>query len=244
MAITRTDLGGNNAKAATSVILVSSITVSAGDTLIVLTSTDNNTGITVKLQNSGGSDLNTFANDKTLFFSGNVAGNCFRLSSPTTGSNLRVQLSATNSQSMAGRVIKVTGLPTDVTPINSSGGTGSASPYLPGISGTYTVAPNSGADVIIFGVVAAEGPGDDTAGTWSLGLGAGGRSGTTGGGAAGNVTINEGFVIQSTTYSQTNAAIYTPSTARDYTAFLVGYQEATSGTPLTLSVTDDLNAAF
>lgn len=91
-----------------------------------------------------------------------------------------------------------------------------------GATGTST-APSSGNFTTthpisaLMGVVGTEGPSGDTAGTWSNSFTAGNRSGTTGNPAAGNVTAAEGFRIV-TTGTLTTAAAKTGMTSRDWGA--------------------------
>lgn len=90
-------------------------------------------------------------------------------------------------------------------------------------TGSITSTPNSGADVAWVGAVGTEGPDGDTAGTWVNPNNAGQRLGTTGGGAASNVTVSEGYEIVSVEVTQ--ALSKTGMTSRDWAAVMATYKE-------------------
>lgn len=101
----------------------------------------------------------------------------------------------------------------------SSTGTGSGTNPKSG-----TTATTSQADEILIGSIGTEGPSGDDVGTWQQSFTAGVRVGTSGGGAAGNVTISEGYRIVSS--ASTYEAEKTGITDRDWSAAIATYKEA------------------
>jgi hypothetical protein len=79
------------------------------------------------------------------------------------------------------------------------------------------------ADEILIGGIGWEGPDGDDAGTWQNSFNAGQRLGTTGGGAASNITVQEGFLIVAATDAYT-AAVTRTANSRDWAAVIATYK--------------------
>lgn len=80
------------------------------------------------------------------------------------------------------------------------------------------------AEEFLFGIVATEGPVGDITGTWQYSFLGGERPGTTGGAAASNITLSEGFRIVNV--QNTYAAAKTGIRSRPWTAAIATYRAA------------------
>ncbi len=97
---------------------------------------------------------------------------------------------------------------------------------------TLATAATTANDEFLLGVIGSQGPNGDTAGTWGSDTSTNGqRLGTTGGSATGNVTISEGYAIQSAT--GTRSASKSGITSRNCDAIVVTFKAGTNAYSLT-----------
>lgn len=136
----------------------------------------------------------------------------------------------------AGVVIEVDGL--GASPFDKAS-TGTGSDTNPKSGATAATAQ---ADELLVGGIGTEGPDGDAAGTWQQSFNNGQRLGTTGGGAAGNVTASEGYLVVSST--GTYEAEKTGITDRDWSACIATYKGAAAAEgPANLKTVDGLAKA-
>ncbi len=239
MAIVRTALGTGQDKTAAITLTIGNV-VAAGDQLIAILAGDVvNTTIVQYKPSSGAAAENFGETDVTALNSGNVGVSIFRLSNPTpsTDGTALITTSGGTGNARALVVIKVSGL-ADSPFDKSASSTGSS------LAATSTAtATLSQADEICIGGIGWEGPVEDNDGTWQNSFNAGQQDGTTGGGAASNITVNEGYLIVSATTAQT-AALTRTSNSRDWAAAIATYKGAASATPLTQTAADTLNVPW
>jgi hypothetical protein len=205
MAIVRTALGTGSNKS--SGIEFSPVIATAGDQFIVVAAGDSiDTSVTYGSQN--------FTLDVSATNSGNVVAAIWRLSNPIPGTN---SVTTNLLTSHAACLLRITGL--------------AASPFDKSSTGTGTgLTPSSGATgttiqegELIIGSIGWEGPVEDQDGTWQNSFSAGQQAGTTGGGAASNITVDEGYRIVSATGAYT-AALTRTLNGRDWAAAIATYR--------------------
>ena len=218
MAIVRTPLGTSQTKSSSGVVINLSGLIST-DALIVVAAGDI-TSVTCKLRVVT-VDLESFVKDVSADNAGNVVTDIWSLAqcgaSAATATNVAVDW-VTTGNAYAAALIKVTGLATSGIFDQSSTSTGSSLTANSGASGTTTVA-----DELLIGGIGWEGPDGDNVGTASNSFTLGERLGTTGGGAAGNITAQEIYRIVSATGAYTAEVVRTAN-SRDWAAAIATYK--------------------
>jgi hypothetical protein len=214
MAITRTALGTGAVKS-TSVDVTIGNVVAAGDQLFVIVAQDPGAN-PIRYQPQSGAASEFFTEDVAASHA-DVVARVMRLSNPTPSIDSTAVVGSNNNVTIAIAIIKVSGL--DTSPFDkSSAGTGSSLEATSGATGT-----TAQANEILIGAIGWEGPDGDDAGTWQNSFSTGQRIGTTGGGAASNVTIQEGYLIVSATGAYT-AAVTRTANSRDWAAAIATYK--------------------
>lgn len=193
--------------------------VSAGDIVIACVASDSNC-LVYQSQSGGGSTLMTLVEE--AINSGNVIARiwwCTWISSAYV--TVKISFSADGAAAIS--AYKVTGL--SASPVDKKA-TGTGSSTTPSTAATAALTQ---ADELVIGAVATEGPNGDTAGSWTTGAGyvSGNeqRLGTTGAGAASNVTISSAAEVVSATTAQTAAK--TGITDRDWAAVIATFKGET-----------------
>jgi len=224
VATTRTLLGSNALKTglpvATTWTALTSITLSAGDTLIVLSAL-NNANTFVKATWNG-IDLANDAINKANVTSCWMNACSLYITSGGTG-NLVLTNSVNWSTVAAVGVIaiKVTGLASsgafDQWALNGAAGT--ATPVT-GTTGTLAQA-----DEFLVSILGFLGPNTDAAGTWGGDTpNAGARVGTSGGGAASNIVLDEGYLLDSSSTTAKQGSKSGVGGTRGYCGLIVTYK--------------------
>lgn len=189
MAITRTAKGTAQSKAANTTLTISSVSLTAGDLLVVGIGYE--TDFALNTVEWGARDLKLTADSAAT--QGDTRVRIYRVRVKNTDTR---DLTATWAGNMSARCMFATAVTE-----TSKKDVGSTATFAAG-----TTAPNTGtavtstvADTISIAAFVSGGPSGDTAGTAGDGHTLGQRVGTTGGGAASNVTIQETFEILSAT---------------------------------------------
>lgn len=235
MAITiqHSDVYGSFNKGTSSWIAIGGIiplaNFAVGDWVIAIVAADTNTGPTAFAWNNGQGSFELFSTPVAALNSGNVSIKIVIakiLTKPTNESYITVTGMTTGDSKVAQGYI-VRGLHATSPFDASSTGTGTSTSPSSGASATLAQS-----DEIVIGGVGTEGPYEDTAGTWTTGTGnvSGNekRYGTTGGGAASNITCSVAAEIVSATTAQTAAK--TGITSRDWAAAVATFKGAAAAT--------------
>lgn len=219
-AITRTAQGTAQTKTAASVTC-GSFDPADTDRVVVVLAADDLTNILVEW-NATGFDFNQ---DVAVLNPGNAKVQVWSASGADLVGSSSILVTITAGASYACACLTLgggNGLPVFDT---SAGGSGTGTDAS--TSDSITCTPNSGSDCAWVGNVGTEGPDGDTSGTWVNPNNAGQRLGTTGAGAAGNITVSEGFEIDAGAVTQ--ALSKTGMTSRDWGAALATYKEPAAG---------------
>jgi hypothetical protein len=223
MAITRTALGTAVNKAGTADFSLTGGVV-AGQILVVCGVHDygNDLGTPLRLLNISSGEASNLTIDAAAVNTSGVESAILSVIVPTTKAwdgqfpFIRYFVSA-DANAIA--VIRLDGLTS--TPIDKIS-TGIGSSLTASSGATSTTAQ---ADEILIGGIGWEGPDGDDAGTWQNSFNAGQRLGTTGAGAASNITVQEGFLIVAATGAYT-AAVTRTANSRDWAAAIATYKES------------------
>lgn len=225
LAIVRTALGTSQTKSSFPPSVTIGHNIVAGDTLFLVIAGDSLGSFTSEYFTNATTSGGLLTRDVVSANAGNVEVAIFRLSDPPASIDFQAHLTfnSTSGQSLTMAALRVSGLATS--PFDkSSVGTGTGTSPSSGAT-----APLAQADEICIGAVGTEGPVEDAAGTWSNSFNAGQRDGTTGGGAASNITVSEGYLIVAATTAQTAAK--TSITSRDWAAAIATYKGADAAFP-------------
>jgi hypothetical protein len=136
-----------------------------------------------------------------------------------TGATGNVVATDAGGNQISFAVIQVTGLTASPFDKFAGGSSGSGTTPTSGATATTTQASE-----LLVGAIATIGPVGDAAGTWSNGFNAGQRDGSTGGSAASNGTISEGYLVVSSTGAYTAAK--TGITSRSNSGAIATYKIA------------------
>jgi hypothetical protein len=204
MAIVVTSLG--TAQSKTGGAILSGLTFTQGDVIVCVAASDAGwlVNLFFRAQNSGATRQQIkAAPDVTATNAGNVVTSIGYLVIDADASSYDrlACYPATNGDSIAAAFYRVTGLA--ASPIDKSAtSTGTGTSPSSGATATLTQA-----DELIIGAIGTEGPDGDVAGSWTTGTsnvsGNEQRLGTTGGGAAGNITISSAAEVVSATTAAT-----------------------------------------
>lgn len=220
MAITRTALGVSANKVGADITFSVAGILTVGNTLVCITVADAATG-GVLLRAADTTLLGTFTNRVSA--ATDVICSIWELVNLTSTqvSNADLVRRTGGGTATAGACIELGGVASDPFDKTSSGiGTG-----LAATSGA--TATTAQADEILIGAIGWEGPVEDQDGTWQNSFSAGQQAGTTGGGAASNITVDEGYLIVSATGAYTGALTRTLD-GRDWAAAIATYKAATA----------------
>jgi hypothetical protein len=222
MAITRTAKGTAAGKTGTTTT-ITSVSLTAGDVLVIGYATDTSSG--------GGSSLTWNGHDlmveTTLFYIGsapanNTEGYLVAWVVPASGTSDIVLTSASGKA----RALFATSI-NAVNTADKSAANGSTSTSTTPSSGA--TATTTAADEILIGLIATNGPDGDTAGSWSNSFNNGQRLGSTGNAASSNMTVSEGYLIVSAT--QTATAAKTGITARAWIGAVITLKNVVAVAP-------------
>jgi hypothetical protein len=218
-------LGTSANKTGATTIVGTPSNITAGDLIIVVLAYDDNGAVTSDYRWNGVTSqaLNL---DVTSTNAGNVVARIFSgiatTSSNASGDVITSGPGAGGSKAVA--VFKASGIAA-VSPFDRSGtSTGSSLDGSTGASGT-----TAQADELLVGVVGWEGPVEDNDGSWAQ-CTAGQNDGTTGGGAASNITVHEGYDDTSGGIGSFICALTRTANSRDWAGAIATYK-AKSGAP-------------
>jgi FG-GAP repeat len=215
----RTALGTGNEKTATSPwTALSSVTLNAGDALLVcISSFDTVTGVTWN-----GTSMTQDATAGTPGTTGAVY--IYSLPNATAGTgNIVVTLSGASTKGKALTATAFSDLATSSMLDQTSAATGSSTGPSSGATATTTAA-----NELLFGCLSANGPVGDPAEPWGYNFTDGQRDGTTGGSTTSNMTAHDGYKTVGATgnYTATNYL----SISRAWQTAIATYKIITSGT--------------
>ena len=238
MAIVVTSIGTGQDKALSTTVSAPSASYAVGDWIIVVVAGDsaatdsNGNGL-----GSAGGNLSLTKNVE-IANTGNVITSIWSGKVLTAGTTtVNAGFGATDAKCIA--VYKVTGLADS--PFDKSV-TATGSSNSPDAGNTATAL--SQADELVIGAIGTEGPDGDTAGAWVTATNHADanvqRLGTTGAGAASNITVHSATIITTTTTAAGGGK--TGATSRDWAAAVATYKAA-SGTNYPLSMAGTLASA-
>ncbi len=218
--ITRTASGGASSKTS-STTLTQFITAAAGSSLVVTSAVQDGTiGVSAVAWNGA-----TFTSQNGFSGSG-ITCDIWVANNVPAGTNVLMTVTYTAAVvAKAFAVSEISGWPSgsavvDRNLLPTPGGAGGTSVNADsGLTATTT-----DANEYLAGNVSVNGPTGDGAPTWLNSFSAGQRLGTTGGGAASNCTVNEGFRIVSATAQYKAAA--TLATSRNWAASIVTLKDS------------------
>jgi len=223
MAITRYARGTAGGKGVSSLTVTLNQAITAGNSVLVCISSDSTVAIPgVILKTSADVEVATLTQDAAL----------------ADGVANQVAIYSAHNVSANGAKVVITfamAITAGAATVSEVGGLGSSSPLDQTHTGSGNSAtPDSGstatttqASELLIGAVAQRGPVTDSAGTWSNSFSDGQRDGTSGGLAASNATISEGYRIVEATGAY-NAA-KTGCTPRRWAAAIATYKAAVGG---------------